>query len=298
MLNRYSRPVFFYGLSLLIPWALWFTAAYLSHLPDQTSLVKTSAQLLGLIGLIAPTFVVIYLMTKDRGLLMDVTKRFLPQPRIAGIYYLYTLGLIFVSLVIAQCISVAFGHSLDQFHISGNASFSSAVYSPWFILVFAPIAEELAWHSYGTDTLRRKFNLFATSMIFAVYWVFWHLPLAFIKGYYHANVVAEGLLYSLNFVFSLFVLVIIMNWLYYKTGRNIVVKIVFHLTANISNEMFATHPDSKVIQTVLLLAFTVVILVKDRKMFFSNSASGVDDPESLSYDVQGNLVRFGRQEIS
>ncbi|MEJ5284596.1 MAG: CPBP family glutamic-type intramembrane protease [Brevinematales bacterium] len=93
--------------------------------------------------------------------------------------------------------------------------------------------------------------------------------MSFIKGYYHSNVVAEGLIYSLNFVFSLFAFVILMNWLYYKTKRNIFVAIIFHLTANISNEIFATHPDSKVIQTVLLLVVCIIVLIKDRRMFFS-----------------------------
>lgn len=136
---------------------------------------------------------------------------------------------------------------------------------------FAPIVEELAWHSYGTDTLRRKFNLFNTSLLFSIYWVIWHIPLSFIKGYYHSNVVAEGVLYSLNFIFSLFVFVLLMNWLYYKTKRNIFIAIIFHLTANISNKIFATHPDSKVIQTVLLLIVTIIFLFKDRDIFFKKA---------------------------
>jgi len=282
MLSNYSRTYFFYGFSLLLPWAMWFAAAYISHLPDQTFLMKNAQQFLGIIGLVSPVLIAIYLISKDRKLLLDVKMRFWPKPQVNGIYYVYTLCLIFISLVIAQFISVGFGHTLDQFYISGATSFSSAVYSPWFILIFAPIVEEIAWHSYGTDTLRRKYNLFITSMIFSIYWVIWHLPLAFIKGYYHANVVADGLLYSLNFVFSLFVFVIIMNWLYYKTGRNIVVTIVFHLTANVTNEMFATHPDSKVIQTVLLLAFAIVVLVKDREMFFSRTIFDDCNDQSLS----------------
>jgi len=146
---------------------------------------------------------------------------------------------------LAQLVSLLFGHDLAQFYISSKPSFTSMVFSPWFILIFAHIVEELAWHSYGTDTLRRKFNLFNTSIIFSIYWLIWHIPLSFIKGYYHSNVVAERLLYSINFIFSLFVFVLLMNWLYYKTKRNIFIAIIFHLSANISNEIFATHPDKQ-----------------------------------------------------
>ena len=108
-------------------------------------------------------------------------------------------------------------------------------------------------------------------MIFSLYWTLWHLPLSSIKGYYHANVVSEGLIYSLNFIASLFVFVILMNWLYYKTKRNVTVAIIFHLTANITNELFATHPDSKVIQTLLLFVVAIVVLIKDNKMFFNKA---------------------------
>jgi len=76
--------------------------------------------------------------------------------------------------------------------ISGDPSFSSGMLvSAWFLIMFAPVVEELAWHSYGTDALRQRFSLFTTSMIFAVYWVLWHLPLGFVKGYYQNQVVVE-----------------------------------------------------------------------------------------------------------
>lgn len=34
MLARYNRPVFFYSLSMIIPWIFWGVAAYLSHRQD------------------------------------------------------------------------------------------------------------------------------------------------------------------------------------------------------------------------------------------------------------------------
>lgn len=267
-LEKYNRPIFFFGLSLLIPWLLWFLAAHISHLPKVNGLMLSLQGALAIAGLLSPVFVAAYLFFTNKGLYDDLKTRIYNHKRAGIIYIVLAFSLIFLSMVVAQLISILFGHSIEQFYISGSPGFTSAVFSPWFILVFAPIAEELAWHSYGTDTLRRRFNLFQTSMIFAVYWVFWHFPLSFIDGYYHSNLVAEGWLYSLNFIFSLFVFVIIMNWLYYKTNRNILITVVFHCSANISNEIFATHPDSKVIQTVLLLFFAFFIIIKDKNLFF------------------------------
>jgi len=271
IIEKYNRPIFFYGLSLLIPWILWFAAAYISHMPEKNKLLMLGQGALAILGLLAPVAVAAYFFLSDQNLYNDLKTRFVNQKSFSPIYTVLAFSLIFISMVAAQFISLFFGHGLDQFYISGSPSFTSAVFSPWFILIFAPIVEELAWHSYGTDTLRRKFNLFNTSMIFALYWVFWHLPLSFVKGYYHSNVVAEGLLYSLNFVFSLFVFVVLMNWLYYKTNRNILITIIFHCSANVTNEMFATHPDSKVIQTVLLLIIAIVVLIKEKEMFFKKN---------------------------
>jgi membrane protease YdiL (CAAX protease family) len=107
-------------------------------------------------------------------------------------------------------------------------------------------------------------------MIFALFWGLWHIPLSFINNYYQSNIVETGWIYGVNFLVSIFPFVIIMNWLYYKSNRNIIVPIVFHITAGYFNEIFATHPDSKVIQMGILLVVAGVILVRDRKFFFGN----------------------------
>ena len=268
MIEQYNKTITFYLSSLFIPWILWFSVAWLSHRPEQNMTISILQPVLGILGLVVPVFVALFLCLKNRLLFEDVKGRIFNIQGYKPVYLFYTVFLILLSMIAAQCISLLFGHSLNQFYISGKPTFTSTIFSPWGILILAPVAEELAWHSYGTDTLRRKFNLFNTSMIFSVFWVFWHLPLSFIKGYYHSNVVAEGPLYAVNFMVSLFVFVILMNWLYYKTNRSILTAILFHLSANISNEIFATHPDSKVIQTGILLIVTIVALVKDREMFF------------------------------
>ena len=105
-------------------------------------------------------------------------------------------------------------------------------------------------------------------LLSAFFWGIWHIPLSFINDYYHSNLVDAGWVNSLNFLVSLFPFVIIMNWLYYKTGRSILSAIVFHITAGYFNEIFSTHPDSKVIQTGLLIIVAIFIVLKERQLFF------------------------------
>lgn len=74
------------------------------------------------------------------------------------------------------------GGSWEQFLLRDGVTFTAGVLPGWIVLVLAPVAEELAWHSYGTDALRTRFSVFGTSMVFAVIWALWHLPLAFVSG--------------------------------------------------------------------------------------------------------------------
>ena len=223
-------------------------------------------------GLLAPIAVAAWLFAADPLLLADLKARLFTRRGLNAPIVAFTLLFPPLSIIVAMAISLAFGYSADQFVISGSPSFSSALFSPWFILLFAALVEELAWHTYGTDTLLRRFNLFTTSIIFALFWGAWHLPLATIKGYYQANLVAEGWQYGVNFLVSVFMFVFIMNWVYAKAGRNVWIAVLFHAVANISNEIFAAHPASKIIQSGLFLILAAYLLTRDRKLFFQRGS--------------------------
>ena len=120
-------------------------------------------------------------------------------------------------------------------------------------------------------------NLFNASLVFSLYWAFWHLPLAFIKGYYHSYLIVQGWQYMLNFIVSMVIFVILMNWLYFKTGRSIMIAVLFHMTANVSNEIFATHPDSKIIQTIILLCVVIFILIREKQLFFTKFSNSNEE---------------------
>ncbi len=264
-INKYKHPIIFYNLSTIIPWVLWFIAGYISH---QKQPNMKLASLLGFIGLIAPMIIAFVLINRDSNLKQDLKERFLNFHKIKPYYLFFTLFLMLGSILLAQAISLLFGYSPQQFTITGHYTFTSGVFPVWFLLIIAPILEELGWHTYGTDVLRNKFNLFKTSIIFAFYWGMWHIPLSTVNHYYQSNLVATGWIHSVNFLISIFPFVIIMNWLYFKSHRNIIVPIIFHITAGYFNEIFATHPDSKVIQTGLLTVFAFIIILKEKDFFF------------------------------
>jgi len=250
---------------------MWFTAAYLSHITPVREIYRITGGILGILGVIAPMIAAFAMMLPDPELRKDLYRRIFSVKSVKPLYIFITLFLMLISILAAQGISLLFGYSIEQFAFAKSFSFSYSLFPAWVMLFLAPLLEELAWHSYGTDCLRARFSLFVTSMIFAVYWALWHIPLSFIKDYYHSNLVETGAIYSINFMISIIPFVLIMNWLYYKTDRNILVPIVFHITAGFFNEIFSTHPMSKVIQTALLLLLSVLLLVRERQFFFGKS---------------------------
>lgn len=268
-INKYRHPFLFYFLATVIPWVLWFTAAYLSHITPARNSYAIAGGILGIIGLTSPMIIAFCMMLPDPDLRRDLFQRIFSISRVKPFYIFATCFLMLASILLAQGISLLFGYSASQFIPADSFSFSYALFPAWFMLILAPLLEEMAWHSYGTDCLRTRFSLFTTSIIFAVYWALWHFPLSFIKDYYHSNLVEIGWIYSMNFYFSIIPFVLIMNWLYYKTDRNILVVIIFHISAGFFNEIFTTHPFSKVIQTVLLIILSIYLILKERDFFFS-----------------------------
>ncbi|PWU55458.1 CPBP family intramembrane metalloprotease domain-containing protein [Micromonospora globispora] len=266
--SRYRHPLAFYVLATAIPWALWFTAAWLSHQPDPSQVTLAVMAGLSLAGLAAPVVVAIWFIRKD-GLTRDVLTRLVAPRGTRAWVWLAAVALLPASLLVATALSIPFGYDASQFELRNGFSFASGLIPAWITLTLAPVLEEVAWHTYGTDALVSRMKVLWASLVFGVVWVLWHVPLGFIKGYYQAEVVEEGLIHTLNLAASLIPFVILMNWLYYRSGRSVLVAIVFHLAANFGNELFLTHPDTKVIQTVLLLVLSVVVVWRDRELFLT-----------------------------
>lgn len=263
---RYDKPVRFYLLATLIPWALWFTAGYLSRRAEPPAMLIAT---LGLAGLLAPICVAWALIRRDPVMVRDTLHRLVNVREIPPAFALLAVFLMPGALLVATACSLPLGYPADQFLLRGGVSFTAGLIPGWIALTLAPVVEELAWHGYGTDALASRWTVWKTSIVFAVIWALWHVPLGTIKGYYQAEVVETGALATVNFLVSVFPFVILMNWIYYRSGRNIPVTIAFHLTANVGNEIFLTHPDTKAIQTALLVVLCAVVVWRERELFFT-----------------------------
>jgi membrane protease YdiL (CAAX protease family) len=224
--------------------------------------------LCALLGILAPMFVAGSLILPNAALRDDCRQRLGNFHSGGSRHWLLAALIMPASILVAITLSIPLGFSAAQFQLHSQPTFSAGGASPWAALVAIPVFEELAWHSYGTDTLRRRWSLFSASMIFSAFWGLWHAPLALINGYYHSNLIETGIWETINFPVSIFPVVFLMNWLYYRAGRNLWIAALFHVTSGFFNELFSPHPLTKLIQTGVLLILAATVVLRERKLFF------------------------------
>jgi uncharacterized protein len=136
------------------------------------------------------------------------------------------------------------------------------------IIFLAPLFEEIGWRGYGVDSIRSKFNLFITTLIFASLWAMWHLPLFFIKGYYHNILWNTNTIHVINFFVSCLPAACLVNWVYFKNNRSIWAAILMHFILDLFCVIFQTEQFTKCIITILLLLASAVLIMKDKDLFF------------------------------
>ncbi|MBD3338663.1 MAG: CPBP family intramembrane metalloprotease [Candidatus Lokiarchaeota archaeon] len=270
--KKFYNPVKFYAITLIVVMIPGFLAAYFSYIPELKSMVT----LFIAIGLFSPAviaLIMIYKSENNKVLVDDLKNRFFRLKGLNILSIFVVVALMPLSIIISIFISVLMGFSLGQFQFSPEITIvSGELFLSLAILLLAPTLEEIGWRGYGVDALRSKFNLFNTTLIFYVIWSVWHIPLFFIKGYYHNTLLNPYPYYAVNFFLSLLPLVFIMNWLYYKTDRSIVVLILFHFMVNFSAEFMMVDDFTKCIQTFVLLIPAIVIIWKEKDLFFKLEA--------------------------
>jgi len=131
-IRLYNRPLQFYLLSTIIPWAFWFIAAYFSHsLPDEKSWISS---IFGFVGLLSPFVIAMAMMSKNKALYHDFVNRLFNLKNVKIKYILVALFLMLISILLAQLVSLVFGYSTNQFQITGKYTFTSGVFPVWFLL--------------------------------------------------------------------------------------------------------------------------------------------------------------------
>lgn len=261
------KSSYFFLITFLITGISWFTAAYCSYQKGMADLQLFSM----LLGLLGPCIAMLFMFAgkKNKALRKDFYARLHVQP--IKLRYLSVLLLLMPCvLFLATTISLLFGQPITQFCLTlGHTAMDGQGLSSLLIIFLAPTIEEIAWRGYGVDSLRSKFSLWNTTILFASLWALWHVPLFFINGYYQHTLWHTSIVSVVNFFISILPAAILINWMYYKNNRNILVAILLHFMFDFFSILFQTEQFTKWIVTILLLIVSLVVILKNKEFFFN-----------------------------
>lgn len=261
------RPVLFFICAYFFTWVFWIPAIF----------VKGDAGAgLMLVGLFAPAIVsTVFILASGS----DELKRDL-KDKVFGFYkvkWINVFWAVIVFAIIVVCsifLSLLFGQSLSQFSFTEDFSFTGVGIGTAFITItVASIIEEVGWKGYCEDSIGQYMNWFWESLIFGVLWSLWHLPLIFIEGTYQAGLMVNPF-YVVNFFVSGIPLGYIITWVYLVSDRSILACMIFHLFVNFMQEKIAMTPETKCVETIVVVIATVIIVLCKKEMFFETEHIG------------------------
>gem|GEM_PF-5863557 len=81
-------------------------------------------------------------------------------------------------------------------------------------------------------------------------------------------------LYVINFFVSGIPLGFIITWVYLVSDRSILACMLFHLFVNFMQEKIAMTPETKCVETIVVVLATVIIVMRNKRLFFETDHVG------------------------
>lgn len=261
------RPVLFFICAYFFTWIFWIPAIFVP---------ETAGSVLMLVGLIAPAVVstAFVLVSGNAELKKDLKDKIIGFYKVKWVNVFWAVVVFALIVFFSILLSPLFGQSLKQFSFTEDFSFTGVGLGTAFVTItVASIIEEVGWKGYCEDSIGQYMNWFWESLLFGVLWSLWHLPLIFIEGTYQAGLMVNPL-YVINFFVSGIPLGYIITWVYLVSDRSILACMIFHLFVNFMQEKIAMTPETKCVETIVVIIATVIIVMCNKKMFFETDHVG------------------------
>jgi len=201
--------------------------------------------LLGLLGPAAAALVVTAFADGRAGL-RRLAGRLLRWPAKPGWYALCALT---IALGLAVAAVVRGIDWSDAATFNGTADLGIGL-TFVLILVVNGFGEETGWRGFLVDRLLTRHSLFTTSLLVAVAWGVWHLPLFFLLDSFRGMGVAV-----VGWALGLLCGSVVLTWLYARSGRSIPVVALWHTSFNFaSGTVLMDGAPAAVTSTVVILA--------------------------------------------
>lgn len=248
----------FFVLTLAISWVIWIPATA-AKIHGQTSILAPE----GLIGGIArwsPGLVAVLLSFQifgkpGAGKLLQTLRIW----RVGLFWYIFALFFQIVIFYLGKTLDAMFGSLYEVTSPLISVYGSQALLMAPIVILFAfpgAFAEELGWRGYVLPGLQSKLNVLLSSIIVAVFWGVWHIPLLIYFGGLGANDFAGYLLAVVNFI----PVAILYTWIYNNTKGSLLLVTLFHIGQQLSNNLLGvlpTHSDEILIWIIAVIIIAI-----------------------------------------
>jgi membrane protease YdiL (CAAX protease family) len=129
-----------------------------------------------------------------------------------------------------------------------------------------PLFEEPGWRGFALPRLQQRFGSLLGTVILAVLWACWHLPLyVLVPGFNGAGTDLAGIAVPFAvFVISTVALAIIFTWVFNNTSGSVFLAILLHASIDAAVPTFTTNPLIYVMPTVVLGAIALPVVIATR----------------------------------
>ncbi|ORX53915.1 hypothetical protein BCR32DRAFT_330955 [Anaeromyces robustus] len=286
--NKYIyRPVRFYLTTFIATWVFWSLAIIFKN--------GTIRALGMLLGLLSPSVIAVITVftSKSESLKKDFKRKVINFYQLKPLNMLIAIITFTAIVSLSILLSTAFGQSLNQFAFTDDFSFNGAgISSALLTILLASVIEEIGWRGYGEDSVAQYCTWFVESIIFGCVWAMWHLPLFWIQDTYQYGLRVLGIGYMLNFLISVVPFGFLTTWVYVKNRRSMLASMIFHLFVNFMQERIAMTPQTKCVETIVVVFIAVIVVLTNKNMFFEKDHIGKlpEELKELSNKTNNNEI--------
>lgn len=125
------------------------------------------------------------------------------------------------------------------------------------VFVVNGVGEELGWRGFLADGLLRDHSLTTTSLLVALAWALWHLPLFFFQGTFQGFSPASITGWAVGLTAGS----VVLTWLYRGSGASILLVAVWHTAFNFTSATPAAEGVVAAITSTMVMVAAVAILL-------------------------------------
>jgi membrane protease YdiL (CAAX protease family) len=147
-------------------------------------------------------------------------------------------------------------------------------------LILFQFAEEIGWTGFFQERLRSRYNPLKLSAVVAFFWALWHVPDFFVdEGWGLEQAISSLVFFVIEFV-SLFFARVLIVWLYYRTGRSVLLVTIFHASfdatiSDLAEEIFPVSDTvTFIIVSSVIIVGAVAVIAASRGHFADGNRGG------------------------